>query len=100
MEGIKQAGAAPLAAGMATETARQNLHVDLDEAINDLHSINNHLDELLAKIRGIETGKAENIGVPRETPSLSEVLHGGSAQIRDRISRAHDIINEIDSELF
>jgi hypothetical protein len=80
-------------------------HIGIDNAIEHLSTISNHLEELKVLIVG---GRVEEVkdpetpklaAPPRRDPELIEVLNSGAARIYDRTEEIHSQISDIVSLL-
>lgn len=81
--------------------AREQKHIALNSAINEIDTVKNHMLDVLNQIRG---PLPETAAVPNECkvnePTLASVLNAGADNILQKCSSMHNILDEIKEELF
>jgi hypothetical protein len=80
-----------------------NKHLEIHQAIRDMSSVVDSLDNLLIRVRGPtpQTKEDDRADTPvSSAPTLSGVLNGSPSLIREKIERAHRLIDELNQELF
>jgi hypothetical protein len=80
-------------------------HLEIHHAISDMSSVVESLDNLLIRVRGPVPQAPEKEAscvapAPPANPTLSGVLSGSPSLIREKIERAHRLIDELNQELF
>lgn len=92
----------PEVCGQTVAPAQINKHLEIHQAIRDMSSVVDSLDNLLIRVRGPipETQGDGPKEPPCPDPTLSGVLNGSPSLIRQKIERAHRLIDELNQELF
>lgn len=79
--------------------SRREKHIDLNDAIKNLDSVNAHIDELINRLKGPVPGNC--LEDPKETaPSFIDVLDRSPAAIREKAQVAHEKLEELTHLLF
>lgn len=86
---------------------RQEKHMELNNAVNDLDSVLQHLNKLINRVRGpapplpVAPGSLEEPKrLQDRPPTLVEVLDLAPESIRSKVEEAHRRIDEIQELLF
>ncbi len=75
-------------------------HLVVHQAIQEINSVVQSLDSLLARIQGPMPHDVGCEKAQMQEPTLADMLNGGPNEIREKIERAHSLISKIDDELF
>jgi hypothetical protein len=79
---------------------RQDKHLAMHEAIQDLDSINHRLGELSERLQGPRVEAAGCAAEQCNIPNFMQVLNSGPEEIREKTLEANRRINEISEMLF
>ena len=83
------------------EVERENNHVKINRAINEMQKVTNELDTLLQEISPDIDTPAEGKESPKEeVPSLGLLLKQASHRIMDKTDQQLSLIKEIRKELY
>lgn len=85
-------------AQLTTKIDKQNKHLELQAAINEMDSVVASANNLLGQIKG--STSPENDSPPRPVNSLENVLDGSAQEIRDKCSALHTTLDAIKLALF
>jgi len=82
------------------QPAQMDKHLFVHQAIQEINSVVQSLDSLLARIQGPVPQDVGCEKVKHQEPTLAELLNGGPDEIREKIGNAHSLISEINERLF
>ena len=72
---------------------------ELTAAIDEVSTIVSHIERLLDRITGSSRGE-DSSPTPPSCSNLSALLIHGPVNLRGDINKAHELLNEIEQELF
>ncbi len=84
----------------AAAPAKEDKHLSIESAINNLDSVIHHAQSILDKALGNPTSIKGSEDVAYSQPNLSEFLDNSGGSIRDKIETLHSQINQIENILF
>lgn len=81
-------------------TQRIEKHIELNNAINEIDKLREHVNHVLIKITGSEQPEPVISGDKQSVPTLQEVLNQSPEKIREICNVTHQILEEIEHTLF